>query len=207
MAHNRRPGRPRDRDLHDRRSREILQVATEVFARDGYADADVQVVADLASVGKGTVYRYFPTKEKLFLAAVDHGMRRLKAAVNAAVETARTPLDRLTLGIRAYLAFFDAHPGIVELLIQERAHFRDRKQATYFQHQEANLDPWQRLFRRLIREGTVRGVPVSRISSVISDLVYGTMFTNYLARRRKPLKEQCTDVLDILFHGLLAARR
>lgn len=201
----RKPGRPKDEELLTRRRAEILEEATRVFAKRGFAATDVQVVADRLGVGKGTVYRYFPSKEELFLAAVDFAMTQLRAAVDEAADKAKRPLDRLAAGVQAYLAFFDKHPEVVELLIQERAYFRDRKQPTYFQHRDASLGPWQDLFRGLIRQGIIRRIPVERITNVISDLLYGTMFTNYFAGRKKSLASQCEDVLDILFRGLLAS--
>ena len=39
------------------------------------------------------------------------------------------PLERTVQGIRSFLAFFAEHPQFVELLIQERALFKDRKPA------------------------------------------------------------------------------
>ena len=201
----RKPGRPRDEGLQTRRRTEILEEATRVFSERGFAATDVQVVANRLGVGKGTVYRYFPSKEKLFLAAVDFAMTQLRAAVDEAAGKAALPLDRVAAGVKAYLAFFDKHPEVVELLIQERAQFRDRKQPTYFQHRDANLGPWQMLFRGLIADGVIRRIPVKRITNVISDLLYGTMFTNYLSGRKQSLARQSDDVLDILFRGLLAA--
>jgi AcrR family transcriptional regulator len=196
-------GRPPDAQLPERRRTEILDAATAAFSKHGFAAADVQEIADQTGVGKGTVYRYFPNKEGLFLAAVDHGMRNLKTAVDAAVATAKEPLKRIAQGVRAYLTFFDAHPEIVELLIQERAHFRDRKTPTYFVHREANMGPWQDLFRELIRAGIVRPLPVEQIIEVISDLLYGTMFTNHFTGRKKSPGRQCKDVLNVLFRGIL----
>lgn len=200
---NRPVGRPPDAELPERRRAEILDAATAVFSKHGFAAADVQEIADKTGVGKGTVYRYFQSKEELFLAAVDHGMRNLKTAVDAAAATAKQPLERIAEGVRAYLTFFDEHPEIVELLIHERAHFRDRKTPTYFVHREANMGPWQDLFRELIHAGTVRDLPVEQIIEVISDLLYGTMFTNHFTGRKKSPGRQCEDVLDILFRGLL----
>jgi len=196
-------GRPPDTDLKECRRAEILDAATTVFAEQGFAVADVQEVADKAGVGKGTVYRYFPSKEELFLAAVDHGMRSLKRAVDAAATVAEAPLERIAQGVRAYLTFFDENPEIVELLIHERAHFRDRKQPTYFVHRDANLGPWRELFRGLIDAGFVRDQPVEQIIEVISGLVYGTMFTNYFAGRKSNLGSQCESILNVVFHGIL----
>ena len=201
---NRLVGRPPDAELQERRRAEILDTATAVFAENGFAAADVQEIANKTGVGKGTVYRYFPSKEELFLAAVDHGMRNLKLAVDAAAASAKQPLDRIAEGVLAYLTFFDDRPEIVELLVQERANFRDRQRPTYFVHREANMGPWQDLFGELIRSGTFRDIPVDRIGDVISDLLYGMMFTNYFAGRKTSPANQCKDALDILFHGLLA---
>jgi len=174
-----------------------------VFATRGYAATDVQGIADRVGVGKGTVYRYFGSKEDLFLAAADRGMCRLSEAVHSDENQSKEPLERLDAAIRSYLAYFDAHPDLVELLIQERAVFKDRRQPTYFQHRDANLGPWRELFRELIRAGRVRDIPVSRITDIISDLLYGTIFTNHFANRRKRLATQAKDVLDVLFHGIL----
>ncbi|GIW94171.1 MAG: hypothetical protein KatS3mg110_2212 [Pirellulaceae bacterium] len=173
------------------------------FARSGYAETDVQQIADELGVGKGTIYRYFPTKQELFLAAVDHGVNQLKTAVDQAADKATTPLERIENGVRAYLEFFDQNPDLIELLIQERTHFRDRDTPTYFVHREEHLKPWRALLKSLIADGIIRDVPVDRIIDVLSDLLYGTIFTNYFARRRKSLAKQCEDILDIAFHGLL----
>ena len=204
---NARPvGRPPDTGLKERRREEILDAATTVFAEQGFAVADVQEIADKAGVGKGTVYRYFPSKEELFLAAVDHGMRSLNQAVDAATMDADHPLERIARGVRGYLSFFDENPEIVELLIHERAHFRDRKKPTYFVHREANLGPWREMFRGLIDAGVVRDQPVEQIIEVISDLLYGTMFTNYFASRKSNLASQCESILNVFFHGILIAQ-
>lgn len=200
------PGRPRDAELPQRRRRQILEIATRQFAQNGFAATDVQCVADELEVGKGTIYRYFPSKEALFLAAVDQGMQQLKVAVDLAADRAETAIERVELAVRAYLEYFDEHPEVIELLILERSNFRDRTRPTYFVHRDANIGPWKDLFQKLIDDGQIRPLPVDRITDVISDLLYGTIFTNYFARRNKSLASQCEDVLDIVFFGLLTTR-
>ncbi len=203
----RRPGRPRDAELNERRRKEILAVAIRQFAQHGFTATDVQVIADELGVGKGTVYRYFPSKERLFLAAVDQGMASLREAVDSAAARTRTPLARVEAGIRAYLEYFDRNPAVVELIIQERAQFRDRKRPTYFVHRDANLGPWRKLFADLIAAGAMRDLPIDRILNVVSDFLYGTMFTNYFNGRKTSLATQARDVIDVLFQGLLADRK
>jgi len=54
----------------ERRGR-ILAAATELFASRGFAQVQMDDVARRAGMGKPTLYRYFPSKSELFLAAFD----------------------------------------------------------------------------------------------------------------------------------------
>ncbi len=199
-------GRPRDPALRARRRQEILDAAMYVFAERGYPETDLEVVGARAGVSKGSVYRYFRSKAALFLATVDHGMKQLTAVIEAQRNLQGDALDSIARAIRAYLEFFEQHPAFVELLIQERAQFRHRKKPTYFRHREANLGPWRELIGDLIQKGRMRDIPVERITTVVGDLLYGTMFTNYFAGRKRAVDEQLTDILDIVWHGILGER-
>ncbi len=191
-----------ERVTGDRRE-EILEAATALFAEDGYSDTVTQRLVEKLQVGKGTLYRYFPSKRDLFLAAVDRVMRRQRERIDAAIAESADPLQRVSRAIRAHLAFFAEHPEFVELLIQERALFKDRKTPTFYEHRNNNVGKWQEMYRTLIEEGRVRDIPVERITDVLSDLVYGTMFTNYFTGPRKPFEAQAEDILDIVFFGIL----
>jgi AcrR family transcriptional regulator len=198
------PGRPRIAGLRDRRREEILAVATQEFARRGYPGTDLQNVADLLGVGKGTVYRYFDSKEELFLAAADRGMRLLQEDNQREAVKGRDPVDQIVRATHAYLRFFDRHPELVELIVQERAEFRNRKRPTYFAHRDVNIKPWRKLLHGLIAAGRIRKIPVDRITDVFSSVLYGAIFTNYFENRRRSPERQAEDILDVIFCGIEA---
>ncbi len=203
-ATKRGPGRPVDDANRLRRQEEILDAAARFFASRGYSEANIQELADQLQVGKGTIYRYFPTKENLFLATVDRMMRKLTEAIDASIDAADDPVEQLSGAIRAYLRFFADHPEATELLILERAHFKDRKQPTYFVYREANSLRRRARIRALIESGRLRDIPVERIGDVLGDLLYGTMFTNYFVGRDRLPEEQAADLLDIVLYGILS---
>ena len=66
------------------------------------------------------------------------------------------------------------------------------------------IERWRDRYRTLIAQGRVRDMPVTRITDVMSDLVYGTMFTNYFTGPRKPPEAQARDILDVVFNGILS---
>ncbi len=197
------PPRPGSKALWASRQEEILEVAIRLFAQHGYSDTDTQLLAEELGVGKGTIYRYFPSKRELFLAAVDRVMRKMLELVLARIDPIEDPLLRIFTGIRTFLRFFGEHPEYVELLIQERAQFKDRKKPTFQEHREVNVERWRALYRGLIAAGRVRDIPVQRITDVVSDLLYGTIFTNYFAGQQKAVDVQAQDIIDVLFCGLL----
>lgn len=191
------------REEVESRREEILRIATELFAENGFSDAVTQTLADRLGVGKGTIYRHFPSKRELFLAAVDRVMRKMHDQIMANIAGVDDGLEQVAHGIMAFLTFFSEHPEYVEMLIQERAQFKDRKRPTYFEHRDVNVRRWQALYARLIAEGRIREVSVERITDVVGNVIYGTMFTNYFAGQAKPVSEQAGDILDVVFHGIL----
>lgn len=196
-------GRPARPELIASRREQILDAATRRFASAGYHQTDVQELANELGLGKGTIYRYFENKEAIFLAAVDRVMVLLRKRIDEIREQPLDPLEQISRAMQAYLAFFDAHPEFVELLILERAVFRDRKKPTYFEHRERNVGRWRALYQQLIDVGRVRPIPPETISDTFSSTLYGAMFTNFFAGRQKSLEHQAAELVNVLFHGIL----
>ncbi len=76
---HKKPPSPASEALWATRKEEILTQAATLFARHGYSETDTQLLAETIGVGKGTVYRYFPSKRELFLAATDRVMRMMRS--------------------------------------------------------------------------------------------------------------------------------
>jgi AcrR family transcriptional regulator len=65
----------RERRLERTRSL-LLDAAQEVFAEKGFVSATLDDIAKAAGYSKGAIYKYFSTKEELFLATSDRYWRR-----------------------------------------------------------------------------------------------------------------------------------
>lgn len=196
-------GRPKELGLAERRREQILDVAAALFAKRGFADTDIDSVADDLQVGKGTVYRYFPSKRELFLAAVDRGLQRLNAAVLQRTAEVADPLERIAAAIRAFLEFFEKAPELVELFVQERATFKDGRKPAYFVHHEANVGPWRKMYQQMVADGRVRDLPTKE-QDIVNDLLYGTILANHFTGRKVSHKVQAAGIVDIVFHGILS---
>ncbi|MFT4213078.1 MAG: TetR/AcrR family transcriptional regulator [Microbacterium sp.] len=70
---------PRQRDAERTRA-ELLSVATEVFAADGYSGARVDEIAERTRTTKRMIYYYFGSKEGLYLAVLENAYLGIREA-------------------------------------------------------------------------------------------------------------------------------
>jgi AcrR family transcriptional regulator len=81
----------------------LLATAAELFWRQGYAQTGVNEIMQRAKTTSGSFYHFFPTKEDLVLAVVDHLGETLEAEVFAADPEASTdPLERVFAVLGSY---------------------------------------------------------------------------------------------------------
>jgi TetR/AcrR family transcriptional regulator len=102
------PGRKRQR-RKDARPSEIILSAMRLWSERGFAATRLEDVAAGAGVAKGTIYRYFPSKEALFEAA-------LQARIVATIDRARDRAQGFDGPAEAMLTrFFETiHAELVE---------------------------------------------------------------------------------------------
>jgi AcrR family transcriptional regulator len=196
-----------DESSHQRknqRRQKIVEAAAPLFASLGYSACEMDRVATDARVAKGTLYLYFPNKQALFHACVDLGISQMHQVVKAAAEPVTEPFERIARAIHAYLVFFDQNPHVVELLMQERAIFKDRQRPTYFEYRDANRGPWRDMYVGLVQAGRVRSdLPVDRIMDAVGSVLYGTIFTNHFIGRPVSLDEQYHTIVEMIFRGMM----
>jgi AcrR family transcriptional regulator len=84
----------------------IIDAAHELFAENPLAP--LNDVAKRAGVGPGTLYRHFPTREDLILAAYQHDIDRL-------VSTAEEVLSRHTSAKAAFVEWFETLAGYIRI--------------------------------------------------------------------------------------------
>ncbi|MBX8689910.1 TetR family transcriptional regulator [Mycobacterium sp. 20091114027_K0903767] len=95
---------------------QILVVARERFAADGYDNTFVDNVAERAGMTKGALYHHFEGKRGLFAAVFENEQRAIGEAVNRAARGTKDSWQRFLRGCRG---FFDAvlDPGVQRITL------------------------------------------------------------------------------------------
>ena len=98
----------------------ILQAASRVLVKDGYAATTTTRVARVAGVSIGSLYQYFPSKEALVAALVDDHIAKITALLSQAMPTlVEAPLDDAVRGfVQTVLRIHALDPRLHAVLTQ-----------------------------------------------------------------------------------------
>lgn len=194
-----------------KKRKDILSNSLKVFAKEGFGGTDVQVIADLAGVGKGTVYRHFGNKDQLFLATAKYCLELLGEFVvkqlggdQAAkmLPTEVGAIETLRRVAAAVALFYQRAPQAVEIMIQERAEFRETVFPTHLMHRAATRSGVDELIESAIRLGEIRKMDIKVATNAYADLIYGSVINGCLEGGRTRLVARVNAAMDIFLQGL-----
>jgi AcrR family transcriptional regulator len=181
----------------------ILEAALEVFSLKGFHPATMDEIAEKGSVGKGTLYRYFETKEKLFAELIRIRLEELGKRADSAIGFNDDVLTMISKYIRIYFEFFDRNQRLYRLIIQEQLDLGEYSPDEYFRKVMKAIPN----LKRKVYEGTQQGI----LKDVdFQTVFYGSMgfahgvIQKWLARDCSyPLVDELPGVLEVLFHGFV----
>src|ERR1700712_98420 len=87
------------------RREQILDVAVQVFARNGFHGTSMNDVAEAAGVTKPVLCQHFDSKQELYLALLAEVGNRLLTSITKATAGATNGREMTDLGFRAYFRF------------------------------------------------------------------------------------------------------
>jgi AcrR family transcriptional regulator len=183
-----------------RKRAQILEAASRIFATHVYHLVTMDQVAAAGRVGKGTLYRYFPSKEDLYLAIVDEAfgllIRRLEAECAAAVAP-EVAFERMIAAIVETFAqhlpsFRLIHRGEGRLFLRKKAVIRARR-AHIAELLAGVLDRGQ-------EAGIFRKVDRTLAPSMLIGMVWGTTLNH---AEDTPAELLAPRLTDLCLHGLV----
>ena len=98
----------------DRRA-EILQTASELFARNGFHGVSMDELGAAAGVSGPALYRYFPGKEAILSAMLIDISERLLAGGRERVDAAASPSRALRSLVDFHVDFALDHPDLIDV--------------------------------------------------------------------------------------------
>jgi TetR/AcrR family transcriptional regulator len=92
---------PRFANLEESKRESIFNAALNEFARKGFHRANINFIAENCDISVGSLYKYFESKEYLFLALIDEGFTILESILNDVFNESGSFLERIEKLVRA----------------------------------------------------------------------------------------------------------
>jgi AcrR family transcriptional regulator len=94
----------------------LVKAAAAEIERGGYENVSLRELAGSVGVSRAAPYRHFADRRALLAAVAADGFERLTAIYCRAMESGKTPKDRLTAAGRGYLRFSAERPQMFRLM-------------------------------------------------------------------------------------------
>src|ERR1700684_1890712 len=191
-----------------RRSAEIrerlFRAALKLFADKGFTETTVEDITNVADVGKGTFFNYFPSKEHILIAFSDMQLSKLQATVDqirARPEPMRSFFRSMTLRMTEEPA---KAPDVVRAILQ--ANLSSSSVRSVMRERNARAEG---LLTQLVQIGQERGefrpdLPALELAQVFRQTVSGTLLM-WSVYGDASLAERIEQAMEILWMGV--ARR
>src|SRR6185312_7752713 len=179
---------PADASPWSPREAELLAVTLQLLQKHGYDGLTVDAVANTARASKATVYRRWPSKAELVLAAFTEGVRQVAVPPN----TGTLRGDLLKLG-EICCQQSREHASTIRAVLVEVSHHPALNDA--FQHNF--IDQRKALIQQVLREAIDRGeIAQSAVTDDLWDLLPGYLIFRSIVPDHPPTRRTVQALVD-----------
>jgi AcrR family transcriptional regulator len=188
------------RDWRQERRQKILSAATELFGANPYDSVQMRDVAARAEVGKPTLYRYFPSKEELFLEVFKSGLDRLDSEVAAILKDREQPARSLERLLEALLNALGGQVAALRMLTDDQSAVMRRWRNEFRRRRRPFVEAARTILEQGIASGEFRPVDLEAVPSMLIGLVRGGL----IGTDRLPRERFAAAMIDLVVHALSA---
>ncbi len=196
--------------LPEEKQQRILHGATDEFSRLGFKSANINIIADKCGVSVGALYKYFGTKENLFLSVCSQAVEQ----ISESFESLEASGGDFFVKIERLLRFIQEHSrryGQLVNLYNEITTEANNELASRLSYQVESLSA--RYYRGLLDQAQKEGVISSSVDTGVAAFCLDSLFMTlqfsyaseyYRDRMKIYISETIFDDDERIVKGLLA---
>ena len=180
----------------------IIEAATKSFSLFGFKATTMDQVANIANVGKGTIYTFFKNKEELFDEIISTLIIEMKQAADEAMDSSLSFHEKVHRGLYQILEFRLKHQLTIKLFQEEKEMGTPAVMEVMIKLEDAILG--------YLKEKIIAAIEKGEIQECNPDVTAFIMLKLYVAlifdweKRNEPLeKEEIAKLFEqYIFEGL-----
>jgi AcrR family transcriptional regulator len=173
----------------------IVRCAAEIFSQREFHEVLTDDIAQRLGIGKGTIYRYFGSKEDLYLAAIGEGLDGVHAAVTSALQQ-DAPLETTIKAVVGTLVnYFWRQRDFFVLMHRLEAKLHARERADWQKRRNEVIT----MIRRVL-ERAAAGGEIARCNTRLAvEVLFGMIRSVCLYRADSDRPEELTRLVTAIF--------
>lgn len=195
-------------NLPQKKKNRIIQTAIKEFAAQGFSRANINQIAQKAQISVGALYKYFPSKEALFLTIIDHGHQLLKKELNKVDLSSTDIFTKLENMFQAALRFAQENPEMnqiyLELASEGLSHLANK---TSRQMESITAEYYRQILTKAQKQGQVRNDLEVNIAAFCLDnllvLLQYSFASQYLKQRMEIFLQAANFAQQELVKGIM----
>jgi TetR/AcrR family transcriptional regulator len=193
-----------DQDVRER----LLDVATGLFARKGYAGSTTREIVAAAGVTKPVLYYYFKNKEGLYLELIERAFKRFEAVVHTSITGSGSIEQRLRRLCDRVFGLVVEKIEVVRLMYS--IYYGPPQGAPHFDFDAVHRKLFEAITQVVaegIQSGALRKGNAEDIAWAIIGAIHVTMENELSHPERELGHEGLKRILGHIFKGILSQKR
>lgn len=197
---------PKIIDKKEKKTR-ILEASIRVFAKKGLSKTKMEDIAEAASIGKGTIYEYFRSKDEILEASFQHFLDGVESIFSQKLVGITDPLEKLFAYISAWADVLDSeYMEYVEIIldfwaegIRTKGKFATVDLPKYYEESRTLI---QSILEECIRKRKIRSVNTEVVASAIIGSLDGLIIQWVIDRNVFDMKTAVHTLAKVIIEGL-----
>lgn len=183
------------------RRREIFNAAVDSFLKKGFQETTMREIAELAGMGKTTLYDYFKNKDEILTFIFEEGIHDVFERAQQIAQQDMPLIERIQQIAQMHLEFLVAHKNLYLILTQEIQRLKMQSQQRIQLGRYAYQDLMRSLIEEGIREGVFRPVDALLAARLLVNSMGSVVFTSRPTATPQAL---LSESLEIFLRGICA---
>ncbi len=189
--------------LIDRRRRQIIDGAIQVFVAKGFHKATVREIAKAAGLTMGSLYNYIASKQDIIYIVYDYITGLLREEMKEAIAGIEGPEERLTAALRQNLNAVYQNQDIIMFLYKESASLDRESLHCTLRRETEYIELFEGLLRDRFKGKDVNEERLRLAADLLSYVPVIMTFRRWsLKRRFKSMDVVMKGILDFVLHGI-----
>jgi AcrR family transcriptional regulator len=191
-----------DTGLVERRRAQIVEAATRLVARQGFAKTVVRDIAEEASISVGLVYEYVRSKEDILFLIYEHWTRVWGEGLEGAIISGKGPLEQLDAATTFLVKMADRHADVTHLFYRETGHLSEQGLAFAKAAERSKVERVAGVIDEAVGKGLFRPETDSLlVATNLVMLAHTWVLKGYLLRKGRTAVGYAGSVVDTVVRG------